>query len=146
MLRLLFVIPLLAPLGCLNIEASPDVRADLTRPSDPAVQYTPYGRQLEDVLDQQTTIADELKKRDWEELSEELGEWRSKVRNLNSVAHTSENPERLRSYCDRLLSLIGEMQTGARHGAAETVRVALDAADPVLDDLSGDFRITEPAR
>jgi hypothetical protein len=143
-LTLALGILLLPASGCLDIKVDPDV--DLggsDRAASANTQYTSYGRQLEDVLEQQSTVAEEFGKRDYEELLEELGDWRTAVRNLSSVAHTSENPEKMRRYTDRLLSLIGEMQSSARSRAPQGVQAALDAADPILDKLSRDFRIVE---
>ena len=104
--------------GCLNVRA-PDVQVYAPsggeRPeASPTERYTAYGRELDKVLAQQSKVESELKKPDWEELSEELGDWAKHVRRLNGRAGSSKNPARMREYCGALLREIDAMRKAAR--------------------------------
>lgn len=144
---------LLCPAGCLIIDARvPDVRVEASLPPpDPAIEcgapvrYKPYGAALDRVVRQETVIQKELRKRDWDELGDELAEWQQYVRRLVGVADTSHDPARMRECCEALLEHIDAMRHGAVRMHAGAVRQALGEAAPVMNQMSTEFPLTEPA-
>lgn len=134
--------------GCINLKLDPKVNVSSSRaqaePADPNMQYTPYAYELRQVLDQQATIESELRKRDWEELGDELGDWNSQVRRLNGVADTTDDPALMRRSCDELMNHIRVMRRGQRARDTGTVQDALDGAAGVLDRLSSEFPLVRP--
>lgn len=139
----LTTIALLSLTGCLNVDAKVSAPAPSPGPAE-GTRYTPYGAALSSVLDQQATVENELAKRDWEELRDEIGDWQGDARKLMSQANSSHDPDRLRSLSRRLLREIDRMKRAAARQDADTVQAALDAAGPILDQMAEEFPTTEP--
>ena len=105
---------------------------------------TPYGRDLEKVLERQTEVRKNLAKRDWEEVADHLNGWTRDVRRLNGRADTSKNPSRMRECCSGLLREIDAMHKAAAARDAAGLSAALERANPWLDRLSDEFPVREP--
>ncbi len=144
---------LLFTASCIVVNAPPaDVRVDSGPPgpseppvaSAPAVRYKPYAAALDRVLRQQATAENELRKRDWKELREEIEDWQKYARRLVGAADTSHDPARLRELCDQLLARLDTMHRAARGLDAATLEKALDETAPILNRLSIEFPLTEP--
>jgi uncharacterized membrane protein YccC len=136
--------------GCIVVNATaPDMHGDPGPPrppvaTAPAVRYKPYAAALDRVLRQQADVENELRKRDWEDLREEVEDWQKNIRRLVGAADTSHDPARLRELCGQLLTRLDTMHRAARGQDAATVEKALDDAAPILNRLSSEFPLTEP--
>ncbi len=138
--------------GCLVINAEtrdphmePRIPPSHRTAGDQQLQYKPYAYELDKVLRQQNTVARELAKRDWDELADELGDWRTYIRRLAGIADTTDDPRTLRELCGQLSTCVEEMWRGQRNRSVADVEKALDAAVPTLDRLSAEFPLAEPA-
>ena len=135
-----------AGIGCLNVR-TPDVQVYAPSGSgaaSPSDRYTPYGKELDKVLGQQSDVEKKLKKREWEDLTGELSDWAKQVRRLNGQAGTSSDPDRMRQYCSALLGEIEVMRKATRSEDAAGATQAFERTDPWLNRLSTEFPITEP--
>lgn len=138
--------------GCFSLKVNAEVpehistgpRSQHRAGPDANTRWTPYAAELDDVLRQQKTVERELSRRDWEELADEIGDWRKQVHRLNGVADTTRDPDRMRHHCGNLLNDIGDMVRASRNRDAKAVGQALDKAAPTLDALSREFPLTEP--
>lgn len=136
--------------GCLIVDARvPDVRICPPPPeplveSSPPVRYKPYAAALDRVLRQEARIEKELRKRDWNELGDELGDWQRYVRRLAGAADTAHDPALLRDSCETLQEHISAMRRAVRSYDALGVERALDEAASTLRLLSSEFPLTEP--
>ncbi len=109
------------------------------------IRYTPYAQSLDRVLRQQVVVEDELQRRDWKELADELGDWQRYLRRLTGLSETSHDPVLLRDLSNQLQTLIEQMQTAQRKRDAVAIEHLLDDASPLLRRLSNEFPLTEPA-
>jgi len=137
--------------GCLVVNATaPQVEPGPPTPREPpaatapAVRYKPYAAALDRVLKQQPKVENELRKRDWKDLREEIEDWQKNTRRLVGAADTSHDPARLRELCGQLLTRLDTMHRAARGQDGATVEKALDDAAPILNRLSSEFPLTEP--
>lgn len=134
--------------GCLNVDTRiPDVQ--INTPSGYSggssnERRTPYGKELEKVLGQEKDVAKELKKRNWDDLADELNDWVNYTRKLMGKADTSRNPARMKDYCKQLLAEMETMQRAGRAHDAKAVQAGLDRVNPWLNRLSAEFPLAEP--
>ncbi|MBN2445624.1 MAG: hypothetical protein JXO22_02790 [Phycisphaerae bacterium] len=137
--------------GCLVINAPPEVKVHSSdipsarvERADSSMRYKPYAHQLDRVLRQQAEVEQMLRERDWDELADELGDWRGDIRRLCGVADTSHDPALMRRCCDELSRHVAAMLQAQRNHDASGVNAEMDACAPVLDRLSGTFPLVEP--
>jgi len=134
--------------GCFKADVRvPDVQINTPSEyggSSPRERRTPYARELEKVIRQQSNGAKNLQKRDWEELSDALGDWTKSTRKLMGQANTSANPARMKEYCTQLLGEIQILQGAAQARDAKAAQAALDRTGPWLNRLSSEFPLKEP--
>ncbi len=145
------VATLVATTGCLIISARvPDVHVRHLPPGDPPVEcgtpvrHKPYAAALDRVLRQEARVSRELRKRDWEEVDDELADWQKYTRRLAGVADTSHDPAVLRAHCATLHAHVETMRSAQRHWDATVIEQELEEARPLLDRMSSEFPLTEP--
>ena len=136
--------------GCVLVE-TPSVRVGVVgspepRADAPASPTAPYARALQSVVRQQDEVAEQLRDRDWEDLMDEADDWVERVRELSGYAETSHNPARFRRQCDKLLAATEAVRRAARSRDPQACRRAIDACDPLLDQLVRDFPLTGSPR
>jgi hypothetical protein len=134
-------------LGCINVNARvPDVSVYADNgPADESTRWTPYGRELQHVLDRQSKVEKKLAKRDWEDVQDDVADWDRDTRRLMAKASTCDRPEAMRQYTRALLSAIDEMKRAARARDPRGVQAGLDRAIPWLNRLGAEFPTVEPA-
>ncbi len=135
--------------GCVNVDTRiPDVQINTGSVGEgggPRERRTPYARDLEKVLDQERTVQKDLKDRDWEELDDDSADWSKYVRKLMGQANTCGNPAKMREYCTSLLREIEGLQRAAAAKDGKAAGAALTRMRPILDRMSAEFPLVEPA-
>lgn len=138
--------------GCVTVNPS-DVNVGVVHspapPGGPRGDLTtgelPYAHPFRKVLRQQEEVRQELAGRDWEELTEEAGDWVRYTRELTTHADASHDPAVFRRLCGQLLTAAESLRRAAAYHDARGCAEAIDAADPVLDEFSRTFPLSRPA-
>jgi hypothetical protein len=97
------------------------------------------------VLRQQYKVIEALEQRDWEDVSDETGDWTEYVRVMSGYADTTHDRKLFREYCDQLLIQFKHIRSAAIVRDARRCSEAIRACDPILDNLSREFPVTVAA-
>jgi hypothetical protein len=134
---------LIASTGCVLVD-TPDVRVGVLsspfpRAVEPADPTPTYAQALHRVIRQQEEVASQLAQHDWAELEDEASDWITDIRMLNGYAGAAHDPDQFRAYCDKLLLEAQTLRSAARRHDEAGCRQAIDACDPLLDEMSRTF-------
>jgi hypothetical protein len=140
---------LLGQAGCVSVD-TPDTKVHVgvtqvnlpggSENSDP--NASPYAGPLKRVTAQQAKVAKELAKGDWEELTDEAGDWITYTRELTGYAATSHDPALFRACCDDVSRHAEAIRQAALRRDAATARTAVAACDAPLNRLVRSFPLT----
>lgn len=135
--------------GCVMVE-TPDVRVGVVgsppaREPAPAEPTPPHAEMLGKVIRQQDEVAKELAATNWDEVVDEAGDWVEYARALSGYAGSSPDPPRFRALCDEMLHATQAVRRAATDRDARRCARAIDACDPILDELARRFPMTGPS-
>lgn len=145
---LLFCIPWLGPAGCVSVD-TPDTKVhvgvtqlNLPGGESSGTDAAPYAALLKKVTAQQAKVAKELAKRDWEELTDEAGDWIVYSRELAGYAPTTHDPSLLRACCQELSRHAEALRQASLRRNAAAAEEAIAACDAPLNRLVQSFPLT----